>query len=471
MRRFIRLAKKDKISFACSSCGTEYSRWQGKCNSCGEWNTIVEHVDYTKSSGAAKGAKTIISDGSLKAKSLHEIEEVKYKTIKTGMNEFDRVLGGDGITAGSLCLISGDPGKGKSTILSQIADHISTHYGTVLYCSGEESEAQIKKRLTGRMNLHPTNLKILHTKDIDVVEQNVQEIQPVFLIIDSIQTIGDSNLTAEPGSISQVKMCTARLVNIAKGQGITTFIVGQVNKDANIAGPKMLEHMVDTVLHLEGEKFNDLRLLRVHKNRFGNTSELGVFEMKEEGLEEITNPSEYLLSNRQTNIAGSAVVCISDTRPLLIEVQALVSPPVVQNSIPRRTSEGYSRNKLNILLAVLEKRCKVPLTYKDVFTNVVGGMELEEPGADLGVAMALYSSDKNIPINPQTVIMGEIGLTGEVRPVGNIEQLVREAEKVGFTSCVLPKRNYERVKGKSGKMKLFPVDTINDAISVLFKGK
>jgi len=461
------VAKKEKTVFACSNCGNETAKWSGKCFACNEWNTLVEQVDYTAKS--AKGAKTIITDGNLKAKSLSEIEEVQYKTIKTGMGELDRVLG-DGLVHGSLVLISGEPGYGKSTLLSQVSSFISDHNGIVLYCSGEESESQIKKRMEERMKLFPKNLKILHTKDIDIIEQNVNELKPVFLIVDSIQTLGDSTLNAEPGSISQVKMCTARLVNIAKGQGVTTFVVGQVNKDANIAGPKMLEHMVDTVLHLEGEKYNDLRLLRVHKNRFGNTSELGVFEMKEEGLSEVKNPSEYLLANRQANASGSAVICISDTRPLLIEVQGLVSPPVVQNSIPRRTSEGYSRNKLNIIIAVLEKRCGVPLTYKDVYVNVVGGMEIvQEPGADLGVAMALYSSDKNTAIDPQTVIIGEIGLTGEVRPVGNIEQLVREAEKVGFTRCILPNRNHERVKDKVKSMKLFPVDTIQDAIAVLFR--
>lgn len=459
---------KQKTIFACTSCGYEHPKWNGKCSGCGEWNTLVEHVDYSKSSKAAKGTKTIITDGNDRAKTLDEIEEVSYTTLDTGMGELNRVLGGKGIVHGSLVLISGDPGKGKSTILTQVASHISETYGKVLYVSGEESESQIKKRVTERMQLNPANLNILHTKDIDVIEKNVLELKPIFLIVDSIQTVGDSTLTAEPGSISQVKMCTARLVNISKGQGVTTFIVGQVNKDANVAGPKMLEHMVDAVLHLEGEKFNDLRLLRVDKNRFGSTSELGVFEMKEKGLEEIKNPSEYLLSNRQTNISGSAIVCVSDTRPLLIEIQGLVSPPVVQNSIPRRTSEGYSRNKLNIILAVLEKRCKSALTYKDVYVNVVGGMAIEEPGADLGVAMALYSSDKNKPIDPQTVLMGEIGLSGEVRPVGNIEQLVREAEKVGFTKCVLPSKNFERVKDIVTTIKLYPVDTLKDAISILF---
>jgi len=460
---------KEKVIFACKDCGHEEPKWFGKCYGCGGWNTAVESVDYTKNSSAAKGAKTIITDGSLKAKSLDEVSEVQYETISTGIEEFDRVLGVGGLVKGALVLISGDPGKGKSTVLTSICHNVSENVGTVLYISGEESEGQIKKRIQERMKLFPKNLKVLHTKDIDVVEQNVNELKPVLLIVDSIQTIGSADVTSEPGSISQVKMCTARLVNIAKGQGVTTFVVGQVNKDANIAGPKMLEHMVDTVLHLEGEKFNDLRLLRVNKNRFGNTNELGVFEMKEEGLVEIKNPSEYLLANRQANESGSAIVCISDTRPLLIEVQALVSPPVVQNAIPRRTSKGFSRDQLNIIIAVLEKRCGVPLTYKDIYVNVVGGMDIfQEQSADLGVAMALYSSDKNIPLDPQTVIIGEIGLTGEVRPVGNIEQLVREAEKVGFTKCILPNRNYDRVKDKVKSMSVFPVDTIKDAIAILF---
>jgi len=458
---------KEKVIFACKDCGHEEPKWFGKCYGCGGWNTAVESVDYTKNSSAAKGAKTIITDGNLKAKYLDEVSEIQYDGYITGISEFDRVVGSK-IVRGSLTLIGGEPGKGKSTLLSTVS-FLFDKYGTVLYVSGEESEGQIKKRMHERMKLFPKNLKVLHTKDIDIIEQNVNELKPVLLIVDSIQTIGDSSLNGEPGSVAQVKMCTARLVNIAKGQGITTFVVGQVTKDANIAGPKTLEHMVDTVLYLEGEKFNDLRLLRVNKNRFGNTSELGVFEMKEEGLVEIKNPSEYLLANRQANESGSAIVCISDTRPLLIEVQALVSPPVVQNAIPRRTSKGFSRDQLNIIIAVLEKRCGVPLTYKDIYVNVVGGMDIfQEQSADLGVAMALYSSDKNIPLDPQTVIIGEIGLTGEVRPVGNIEQLVREAEKVGFTKCILPNRNYDRVKDKVKSMSVFPVDTIKDAIAILF---
>jgi DNA repair protein RadA/Sms len=463
-RKELKRLANAKLKFCCKTCGTEHAKWQGKCNGCEEWNTLEEETYFTGK--AAKGAKTIIRDGNMKAKSLTQIDEQNFQGFSSGMAELDRALGGKVIT-GSLVLISAEPGKGKSTLITQISQYIGENVGKVLYFSGEESEYQIKLRAE-RLGVTTNNLFILYTKDMETVENVVEEEQPVFIIIDSIQTLGDPSIPSEPGSVSQVKNCTGRLVNIAKGKGITTFMIGQVTKDSVIAGPKMLEHMVDTVLFLEGDRYSDMRLLRVNKNRFGSTNELGVFEMKEEGLVEISNPSEYLLSNRKTNMSGSAVACISDTRPLLIEVQALVSPLLVPNSIPRRTSEGYSRNRLSILLAVLEKLCGVQLTFKDVYINVVGGIEIEDPGADLAIAMALYSSDVNKVLDPQTAIIGEIGLTGEVRPVAQIEQIVQEMERIGFATCILPTKNYERMKGKTKTLILKPVDTLKDAIKILF---
>lgn len=457
------MAKK-KTKFCCKACGYESPKWMGRCPGCQEWNTM-EEASYFEGK-AAEGAKTIIKDGNRKAKYLKEIKEENFEGLKTDIEELDRVLGGSLIN-GSLILLSAPPGTGKSTLLLGLSQNIGEKYGKVAYFSGEESEYQTKVR-ADRLGVSTENLLVLHTKDIEVVEEVVERENPKLIIIDSIQTLGDPTVKSEPGSPSQVKNCTGRLVNIAKGKGITTFVVGQVNKDAEIAGPKILEHMVDTVLYLEGEKYSDLRLLRAKKNRFGSANELGVFQMEEKGLVEIKNPSEYLLANRQNDESGSSVVCISDTRPLLVEIQALVSKPVVENAIPRRTSEGFSRNRLNIIAAVLEKKCRIPLAWQDIYINIVGGMEVEEPGADLGVAMAMVSSEKNKPIDPYTVLIGEIGLTGEVRPVANAEQLVNEAEKVGFKTCILPSKNYGKVSEKKPKIALKSIDTVKDAINLLF---
>ena len=464
------MAKGDKkTKFCCKDCGYETPKWAGVCFGCQAFGTLEEETYFTGKS--AKGVKQIINDGNRKALTFAEVTEHDFDRLETGIGELDRVLG-SGMVPGSMVLISAEPGTGKSTLLTSLADIVSRKYGKVVYFSGEESEKQIKVRAE-RLGIDLTNpnVKLLHTKDMDVVDEVVEEENPVFIIIDSIQTLADPNANGEPGSPTQVKICTGRLGTIAKGKGVTTFIVGQVTKDNNIAGPKLLEHMVDTVLYLEGERYNDLRLLRAKKNRFGSANELGVFQMQEEGLVEVKNPSEFLLSNRANGESGSTVVCISDTRPLLIEVQALTTPVVVEGVSPRRTSEGFSRNRLSILLAVLEKKNKVALSYKDVFVNIVGGMEVDEPGADLGVAMALYSSEKNIPVDPQTLIIGEVGLTGEVRPVGQIEQLINEAEKVGFKECILPEKNYDRVKGKAKKIKLHPVKSVQNAIDILFPSK
>lgn len=461
---------KEKVVFHCTNCGNESPKWQGKCFGCGEWNTLVEEKKMTGK--AAKGVQTtIIATGDAKAKKLSDIDKTLYDGYDTGLDELNRVLGGQ-LVKGSVTLLGGEPGLGKSTLLSSLANNLAK-YGKILYSSGEESEGQGKKRFDERMKITNDNIYLLHTSNIEVLEKNVEELEPTLLIVDSIQAIGDPTIASNIGSVSQVQACSGRIIHLAKSKGIPVFMIGQVLKDNKIAGPRTLEHAVDTVLFLEGDDYSDMRIVRVEKNRLGSTSELGVFQMKSSGMVEIKNPSEYLLSDRPENASGSAVVCISDTRPLLIEVQALVSPPIMQNSFPKRRTHGFAQQRLDIVLSVLEKRLQQhKLAYKDVIVNVVGGMKIDQPSADLGVAMAIYSSEVDKPIDPsgntKTVILGEVGLTGEVRPIGKAEQLVKEAEKVGFTHCILPKKSYEQVKDVIKDIKLQPVRTIEEAIKLLF---
>lgn len=458
---------KQKTKFACKECGHETVKWYGKCPGCGKFNTMEEETYFT---GKAKvGEAAFIKSGDGKAEPIHLVKLIEHHGFSSGIAELDRVLGGK-IVNGSLVLLGGEPGKGKSTILLQVASWIANHVGPVLYVSGEESKSQTKIRWE-RLGADTERLYVIHSKNMDEIDAACEEIKPVFLIGDSIQTFADTNANGEVGSVSQVKACTNRFMYLSKTKGISTFIVAQVTKEGSIAGPRMLEHMVDTVLYLEGEKYNDLRLLRVHKNRFGSDQELGIFQMEPKGLVEITNPSEYLLENRAKDATGSVVVCISDTRPLLVEIQALVSPIVVEHASPRRTSQGFSRDKLSILLAVLEKKCSVKVSFRDVYANVVGGMRIEEPGADLGMAMAIYSSEKNMSVDPKTLILGEVGLTGEVRPVTSCDQLVKEAQKVGFKRIILPQKNVDIFKAQGltfPKVKLDGVETVSAAISALF---
>jgi DNA repair protein RadA/Sms len=342
----------------------------------------------------------------------------------------------------------------------------------IFYFTGEESKYQTKLR-ANRLSQGESNVYVMHTKNIEDIERFCSEENPDLIIIDSIQTTGDPTIKSEPGSSTQVRSATGRLMSIAKKQNVTTFIIGQVNKDSGIAGPNTLKHMVDTVLYLEGDEFNNLRILRGMKNRFGSILEMGVFKMEGNGLIEIPNPSEYLLANRMKSASGSAIVCISDTRPLLIEVQALVSPPLTEGINPARTTHGFGRDRLKILVAVMQKKLRMnKLAYKDIFLNVASGLKVNEPGADLGVLLSLYSSDIDEPIdqNPDelTMILGEVGLPGEVRPVANADQLVKEAAKVGFTSCILPLKNYEQLKDKVKGIKLHSVQTIEDAVNVIW---
>lgn len=463
---------KEKIVFACTQCGNEYSKWQGKCNACGEWNSIVESKKLTGS--AANALKTTITSiGDEIAERLPDIKNELYDGFSTGMKELNRVLGGT-LVKGSVTLLAGEPGYGKSTVLSSIAAHVGNETGPVLYSSGEESKGQGKKRFVERMKISSDNVFLLHTRNLDSLKKNIDDIKPSLVIVDSIQMLADPNITSSVGSVTQVNACTAHLIHIAKTEGIAIIIVGQVLKDNSIAGPRQLEHMVDTVLYLEGEKYSDLRLIRVQKNRFGSNMELGVFQMVSSGLEEVTDPSLFSLSERPKDASGSIVSCISDARPILVEVQALVSPPVVQGTFPKRRSYGFDVKRLDIVLGVLEKRLqKHKLAYKDIIINVAGGMKIhEQPGADLAVAAAIYSSEIDRPLDTsadnRTMVIGEIGLVGEVRPVANSEQLVKEAERCGFTHCVLPKRNYEQVKHVVKNIQLVPVSTVDEAIKKMF---
>ena len=468
------MAKKKTI-WACTECGNESPKYNGKCFGCGEWNTLVEKEEIPTTASA--GSKTIVQDGDEKPEKLKDIKEENMHRYPSGHSEFDRVLGG-GIVHGSMVLIGGEPGQGKSTLLLQVATYLTEQGYKVLYFSGEESKYQTKLRAK-RLSKGDSEMYVMHTRNIEDIERFCETEKPDFIIVDSIQTTGDPTIKSEPGSISQVKAATGRLMKIAKQKGITTFIVGQVSKEGEIAGPKNLEHMVDTVLYLEGEKFSDLRILRANKNRFGDAMEMGVFKMEGDGLIEIPNPSEYLLANRLSSESGSAIVCISDTRPLLVEVQCLVAPPVEGNPNPRRNAEGYSRNRVNQLCTILGNKARVPLTHNDIYVNVVGGLAIKEASADLGVLMAMYSSAKDVPVeaemtrkngnkDTQTVFLGEVGLTGQVITVASAERLVNEAERTGFTDCVLPKINYDSIKHKVKKIRLHPVSTLKEAVHLVF---
>lgn len=459
---------KEKTVFFCTSCGWEHAKWNGQCTGCKEWNTLEEAPKAPKNANSSASSRMAMAGGgSSKPTNMKDVKESDYPGFSTNIGELDRVLGGK-MVHGSVTLIAGEPGKGKSTLLLQTAGNIAKSHGKVLYCTGEESELQVKNRAV-RLGIDTDQLFFYNTEDLFQIEQAVMDIQPIFLVVDSIQHIANPEIKSELGSPSQIKNCTAALVTIAKKKGVSVFIVGHVTKDDEIGGPRKLEHMVDTVLYLAGDKTSDMRLLQCRKNRFGPDSELGVFRMEQEGMVEIKNPSEYLIANRATDSSGSAIVCISGTRPMLIEVQALVAATSYENAIPRRTSRGFERDRFNILVAVLDKRCGVKLATKDIFLNVVGGMDLEEPGSDLGVALSIVSSDKDVIIDPFTTIIGEVGLAGEVRPVPSIERLVKEAERNGFKRFVLPEKNYENAKKVAGKIEIIPVSKVKEAIKIILK--
>lgn len=454
------MAKKIVTVYYCQNCGHESSKWMGQCPGCKEWNSFVEEtVDASaKKSGAGRAEKK-----DTKPVTLAEITTEAEDKVLTGIEELDRVLGG-GIVAGSLTLVGGDPGIGKSTLLLQTCRKLSGNGHKVLYISGEESLKQIKLR-ADRLGEFTPHMSLLCETNLDVIEETIRREKPEMVVIDSIQTMYNENVSSAPGSVSQVRESTGVLLQLAKGLGVSVFIVGHVTKEGTVAGPRVLEHMVDTVLYFEGDRHASYRVLRGVKNRFGSTNEIGVFEMREEGLVEVENPSEYMLSGRPENASGSVVSCsMEGTRPLLIEIQALVCRS--NFGIPRRQAIGTDFNRVNLLMAVLEKRLGLQMGDCDAYVNITGGIRIAEPAIDLGIVLAIVSSFKNRAIDEKTIAFGEIGLSGEVRAVSMAEQRVQEAKKLGFTTCILPKVSADAMKSIEG-IRVIGVSTVQDAVEII----
>ena len=447
---------KVKTVFVCNECGYESAKWLGKCPGCGTWSSFVEEKVVKSTDSKSTVVKNVTPTP------LKNVEKKETIRMKTNFEELDRVLGG-GFVTGSLVLLGGEPGIGKSTLILQICDKIKTD-GKVLYISGEESAEQIKIR-ADRLGISNDNILFLGETNIDIIENSINNINPKLVIIDSIQTMYSEEITAAAGSVSQVREITARIMKICKQANITTIIIGHVTKDGNIAGPRVLEHMVDTVLYLEGERYFSYRILRGVKNRFGSTNEIGMFEMQNEGMVEIQNPSAILISDREDNIAGSIIVAsMEGTRPLLIELQALTSQSIF--GIPRRNANGIDYNRLTLLVAVLEKRSGLMLGNQDVYLNLVGGIKVNEPALDLGIVLATASSFKNISIPKEVVAIGEVGLTGEVRAVNMIEKRLKESEKLGFKTCIIPESNKKLLKDNY-KLDIIGVKNITEAMKHL----
>ena len=449
---------KTKSIFFCTSCGNETPRWQGKCSACGAWNTIEEHIEKPAVPGRPKAAPVGQSRVPQKLSQVDTDTQIRFST---GMGELDRVLGG-GAVSGSLVLVGGAPGIGKSTLLLQICQQLCAER-TVLYVSGEESEQQLKLR-ADRLGVHSDGLYILSETRLSDILEATETLKPDVLIVDSIQTVYNEENDSAPGSVSQVKDCTMSMMHISKSMGVMVFVVGHINKDGNIAGPKVLEHMVDCVLYFEGDPNSSYRLLRAAKNRFGSTNEIGVFEMADKGLVEVPNPSQMLLEGRPEGASGTCVACVMEgTRPVLAEVQALVSK--TSFNVPRRTSDGFDFNRAALLLAVLEKRAGLKLSLFDAYINVIGGLQLDEPGADLPVALAVASSYRDAVIPDDLVAIGEVGLTGEVRSVSNMSQRLGEVVRLGFKQCIIPKFGSEKLEIPKD-LKVYRVRNLREAIEV-----
>lgn len=454
------MAKGKKSIFFCQNCGHEEAKWLGQCPACKEWNTFVEErID----SGITKGT-------TVAARAVHEAKVVPLTEVtadddtrsETGIKELDRVLGG-GIVPGSLVLVGGDPGIGKSTLLLQVCQRMA-QMKKILYISGEESQAQIKLR-ANRMGNFTSGLLLLCETNLGIIRSVIEKERPELVVIDSIQTMYSEDVTSAPGSVSQVRESTNVFMQLAKGLCIPIFIVGHVTKEGTVAGPRVLEHMVDTVLYFEGDRHASYRILRAVKNRFGSTNEIGVFEMRHSGLVEVENPSEYMLSGKPENASGSVVACsMEGTRPILLEIQALVCR--TNFGMPRRTAAGTDYNRVNLLMAVLEKRLGMSLGNCDAYVNIAGGIKMNEPAIDLGIVMALVSSYRNRPIDEKTIVFGEVGLSGEVRAVNMPEQRVAEAKKLGFETCILPEVSLKMVKEIQG-IRLVGVKTVNEAVGII----
>ena len=454
------MAKGKTAIYFCQSCGYESSKWMGQCPGCHEWNTFVEEVVDKKTAAKAVGKQ---SQPKAKPQTLSAIELQEEHRMTSGMPELDRVLGG-GIVPGSMVLVGGDPGIGKSTLLLQVCKNLADQHISVLYISGEESLQQIKIRAQ-RIGSFTGDLKLLCETNLEDIRQTIDIEKPQIVIIDSIQTMYNEDVSSAPGSVSQVRESTATLLQIAKGSGVTVFIVGHVTKEGVVAGPRVLEHMVDTVLYFEGDRYASYRILRGVKNRFGSTNEIGVFEMRGDGLREVENPSEYMLSGKPENASGSVVACsMEGTRPILLEIQALVCHS--NFGIPRRTAAGTDFNRVNLLMAVLEKRLNLKMSECDAYVNIAGGIRMNEPAIDLGIVLAIVSSFKNRPIDEKTICFGEVGLSGEVRAVSMPSQRVAEAKKLGFTTCILPRVCMDGLQSTDG-IRLVSVSNVREAIDII----
>lgn len=452
------MAKAKKSIFFCQNCGHEESKWLGQCPVCRQWNTFVEEkVTAAKTGGQTKSLKEA------EVVALSSVQTDREERVCTGIGELDRVLGG-GIVPGSLVLVGGDPGIGKSTLLLQVCQRLTERKQKLLYISGEESLKQIKLR-ADRMGTFTDDLLLLCETNIETIRSVIEKERPSLVVIDSIQTMYSEEVSSAPGSVSQVREATNIFMQIAKGMGISIFIVGHVTKEGTVAGPRVLEHMVDTVLYFEGDRHASYRILRGVKNRFGSTNEIGVFEMRQDGLREVENPSEFMLNGRPENASGSVVACsMEGTRPILLEIQALVCRS--NFGMPRRTAAGTDYNRVNLLMAVLEKRLGLPLSNYDAYVNIAGGIRINEPAVDLGIVLALVSSYKNRPVSEDVLVFGEVGLSGEVRAVNMPEQRVSEAKKLGFQTCILPAVSLDAVKNIQG-IKLLGVKCINEAIDLI----
>ena len=454
------MAKKSYVYF-CSECGYESSKWMGQCPGCRAWNTFVEEKVTTAKGKSVKTGSSV--DTGKSPSTLSEISTEEEERLQIGIGELDRVLGG-GIVKGSLTLVGGDPGIGKSTLLLQVCRKLSDAGQEVLYVSGEESLRQIKMRAM-RIGDMTERLKLFCETNLDVIENTIKRSKPSVVVIDSIQTMFQEDIASAPGSISQVREATGILMRLAKEQGVSIFIVGHVTKEGTVAGPRVLEHMVDTVLYFEGDRHASYRILRGVKNRFGSTNEIGVFEMRSEGLQEVLNPSEFMLNGKPEGASGSVVSCsMEGTRPILLEIQALVTP--TNFGFPRRQTAGSDLNRLNLLMAVLEKRLNLSISNCDAYVNIAGGLRITEPAIDLGIVMAVVSSFKNRPIDDKLLAFGEIGLSGEVRAVSMAENRVAEAKKLGFTTCIIPKNCVESCKKIKG-INIIGVSSVQEAMEYI----
>jgi DNA repair protein RadA/Sms len=452
------MTKQKKPIYVCQSCGYQAVKWMGRCPDCGEWNSMVEELVKSERKGKTSSAMS-------QPQTIDAISLAPEMRLKTGMVEFDRTLGG-GVVPGSLVLIGGDPGIGKSTLILQVLDRLSQQSCRALYLSGEESPQQIKLRAE-RLSVHSENLYIMTGTCIEDFFEKLAPIKPDLVAVDSIQTVYTNDMTSAPGSVGQIREVAARLMTFAKQSGVPIFLIGHVTKEGAIAGPKVLEHLVDTVLYFEGDKGHVFRILRSVKNRFGPTNEIGVFEMKDTGLAEVDNPSRIFLEERPQDVPGSVVIpCLEGTRPVLVEIQALVGPSPL--GMPRRTAIGVDHNRISLLVAVLGKRIGMELGDQDIFVNVAGGLKVDEPAADLGIVSAMMSSFLNRPVDRNLVVFGEVGLAGEIRGVSQPDLRIREAKKLGFSRCLLSRNNFEGANSP-GDMELGGVESIQELYELLFK--